>query len=549
MARRDITNYQTVTDVVAPAPDKLVPALAEIGQDIIRKSQEAKIVENLSAAQLDLGKLSNDFQTKYQGDPFNEQGLKDFRSQRQDIIDQYGEGISPLFGRAWKEGAGKLTSSNDLANQAWGFKQADANTKNSLINTSQNNLVQTGLDGEAFAAGKIGLTEALLNIDTSLEQMREFGNTNLGATSTDAIMRDMGQDHIKTFISSVAKTNPVMALRLMDEEAVKSEVTNQEEFAKFREAVESRAIKFQVVAKQTEILDTLKGGNALLASGKVLSYAEIMHASSGMSEESKKYFLKANGYTTEGADGPKWKADQKLEYKAAVYDEITKLSTAENIAPEDIQTLQDKIYLGMRRGALKPDEGASFITQLMTPLIEQKEKSLSEFTTGDWNPFKTDPGLPAIKEYYDNSVEIQPGVKANGKPRELGKVSQMLNARRKVQLYDDYLGALQVEAQKNNVRVGDIPQMDRSKRRDIYRKAQDEAISSFNSGTTPVLKTQPDIPITAIKDLQADPSLSGDFDKKYGKGSASRALAITKTGTPKSSKAILDVFSTDEENQ
>jgi len=501
MANRYINNNQTVTNVVAEAPslfDTLAPVTAEMGEDIIRKSQEAKIVENLSSAQLEIGQLSNQFQTQYEGDPFNEQGLKDFRSQRQGIIDKYGEGISPLFGRAWKDSATKLTSSNDLATQGWAYKQAEVNTKTSLINTAQNNLVKTGLDGEAFANGSMTLPEALLNIHTGLDSMRGFGNENLGATSTDAIMHDLGQDHIKTFISSVAKTNPVMALRLMENEAVKSEVTNQDEWAKFRDAVESRSIKFQEVAKQTEILDTLKRPNEMLNSGRVLSYAEILQASSGMSEESKDYFLKANGYKT-GED--KLSASEKSQYMLDVYDEVNLLSKSDNPTVQDVAALQNKIYKGMDLGAITQDDGVSFINEIVSPLVDKQQKSLGEL--GDKRLFSDSLGFDGVQEFYDNNVKIK---SVEGKPnteayKKAFNRAKSVNNENRLTLYNDYMQALRTEAGSlrnekfpNGIAVGDIDKLPSAQKNKLYSEAQKTALRTYLERKHPSLKTMDDVP-------------------------------------------------------
>lgn len=526
MANRDLTNFREVQRVIAEPTSDLVPTVAKLGQDIIRQSQEAKIVENMSAAQLDLNRLTNEFQTQYEGDPFNEQGIKEFREKRAAVLEGYGSNISPMFGRAWKENASRLANQNDLMTQSWGYKQAAVNTKNSIGKSMQNYLNQAALDGETFGADGADNIDTFLNYAQAREQLDSFGGKYLGEESVKALTDSFEQDWAKTFISGVAKENPVKALRLMENEAVKSTITDENDFAKFRDAIETRAIKFQDVAIQNEVLGKLKNGNALLASGRTLSYAEIQQASSGLSEPAKEYFMKVNGYS-DGADGAvgadglplkgRLKLDQKLQYKAEIYDDLTQAAQAENIETVDIERLQNKIYDGMRRGAITQEEGAEYLDQIFNPVIEQKQAALEDYSGGDWNPFKENVGLTGINKYLE-STAIKP---AEGE-EEAGKISSAINSANKANLYDSYMKELRVEAAKNNVRIADIPKLDNAY--DVYAKAQAAAINNFKTRSAPVLNVQPSIPITAIKKLIENPEKAEDFDAMFGNGTANRIL-------------------------
>lgn len=521
MARRDLSNYNTVTQVLPEGPslfESLARPAAEIGQQIIRQSQEAKIVENMSAAQLELGKLSNDFQTKYEGDPFNEDGIKDFRDQRQGILDKYGEDISPLFRRNWQENATRLTGQNDIQVQAWGYKQSAVNTKQSLSTAMQNHLTQAAKDGESFGNSDATEIDSFLSFAQAKEKLDEFGNAHLGETSTQAITKDFEQDYAKVFISGVAHSNPVKALKMMDNPVVRDTFTDPAEFAKFRDAVETRALNVGEVMKQQEVLNVLKTENALFSSGKALSYAEIQQTTQGMSEEAKKYFMKVNGYSKENQDGHAWKQDEQLQAKATIYDQITQISQSENISSENIQSLQGDIYKAMRKGALTEAEGASFLTQLIDPAVTQKEAQMSKFSSGQWNPWKDNVGFKELKNFYEDSVAIQPA----GGEDKVGKTSGAINAMNKANLYDNYWNSLQTQAAKRNIAVADI---ENSPDRDaIYAKAQQDAEMLYRAKSSPVLKIQPSIPITAIKRLLEHPEKAGDFDDMFGTGAANRIL-------------------------
>lgn len=516
MARRDITDFNTVTNVVADDSGQAGAAAAAVGQAIIKQSQEAKIIEGMSAAQLELGKLANDFQIKFEGDPFNEQGLKDYRTQRQGVIDKYGSQISPVFKRSWTENALNLSKSNDVQMQAWGYKQSAVNTKTSIANSMQNYLTQAAADGEAFGASQATEIGSFLKFAQAKEQLQSFGNQYLGETSTQAITKDFEQDWAKVFISGVAHKNPAKALKMMDNEQVRATFTDADEFMKFRGAVETRALNVGEVLKQQEVLNTIKKENKLFSSDRALSYAEIQLATQSMSEPARDYFMKVNGYSKSGEDS--LDLGEKLQVKADIYNQISQLGQSENITPENISELQGNVYTAMRKGALTQQEGANFITQLVEPVVAQKEEQMSQFSSGQWNPFKDNVGFKELENFYSEQVEIKP---AEGEEKP-GAVSQAINATNKANLYDNYWNALQTEAAKRNVTVGDIPKLQDADA--VYAAAQDKAQRQYTASSSPVLKLQPSIPITSIQALLKEPARAGEFDKKYGPGAANRIL-------------------------
>lgn len=263
MANRDLNNNRTFTNVVAEAPDTLVPAIAEFGQQIIKQSQEAKIVENMSAAQLEIGKLSNDFQIKYEGDPFNEQGLKDFKAQRQGILDKYGSGISPFFGRQWKDNAFKIASNNDTQVNAWGYKQARENSAYSINQGIKNNLEQALGNGSAYASGAIGEGEALMAFQQSFESLQGYGASNLGETTTAKMLDEYKSDYMLNFVSGVSESNPYKAKQILDNEKF-TEGMSLIDRKRLEGHIEAKIEKLQRAARADETLkasDPAEWGN------------------------------------------------------------------------------------------------------------------------------------------------------------------------------------------------------------------------------------------------------------------------------------------------
>jgi len=74
MANRDLSTFNSVSQQVADtSTNTIVQGITSLGQKAVAQSQEAKINENLSKAQIDLNKLDNDFRINAQGDPFNKE--------------------------------------------------------------------------------------------------------------------------------------------------------------------------------------------------------------------------------------------------------------------------------------------------------------------------------------------------------------------------------------------------------------------------------------------------------------------------------------------
>lgn len=712
-------NYNTVDRVVAPPEETLATNLVDIGQGIIKQSQEARINENLSKAQLELGQLQNQFQIKYEADPFNKDGLAEFSDARQNVLSKYGSDISPLYGRAWNDGAKKLTDLTDAHNQTWGYQQSTVNTKASIDSSMKSTLAQAQLDGENFGNSDATEIGSFTNYVTSRQRLQEFGAANIGEVSTKKLLGDFDQDAAKMFISGVAKSNPVKALKVMDtmvpgvqqqaqaqeagnftqamavvaqneggpvevdgaskapaiyginqkahpeeyaaakkitdeqgdaaghkyaEDFYKKEywdkndvgdlpantqtivfdglinhttafgkklikaarngaspadlidmrreeytrlkdanpekygksfdgwmnrmdkleagsqqapagaaapgapgqttasgiVTDPAEWAKFRSSIETLAMKSQEQAKEREVVNALKGENALLSNNRPLSYAEAQQATQNMSDQARLYFFKKNGFEDPAevpiAKGgskppkepkePKLNAEEKLQFKSGVYDQIIQMSQNEKIDPAQVSALQEKIYEGMRKGAITQETGASFITQLIEPTLAQKEKQMEDYSGTDWNPFNNDVGLESLQAYYADKVEIKPATDQ----KKVGPVSAMLNAQNKSKLYDAYYEALGEKAaafrspqHPNGLKINEIPTLSYSQSNKIYAEAQDAAQNRFR-GSSPKLQAQQNIPLAAIKMLQDSPDTAPQFDEMFGNGAANRVL-------------------------
>lgn len=498
MAQRDTSNYRTVTQVLAPAPDLTIDTVAAAGEKIIAHAQEAKITENLSAAQLELGALNQVYRTKYEKDPFNEQGMTDYKADQKSIFDKYSEGISPFFRDNYSQNTQKLANSSNVTFQTWQYTQARKNTVDSLNNSMRNNFSQAMINGQQFGESDSLDFSGVLNFKDSKSTLAAFGSKNLGASTTSDMLKTYDEDYAKSFISGVAETNPLKALKLLEDPGVEKSIGNAQTFAKLKEAVGNRALKVQEINGQKEVLGVLKSENNLLTQSleKPMSYAELQQtfAEQNIGVYAQSFFMKANGYTKRS--DTKLSNSQKLQGKADIYNRLEELTGINEEEPKEITTeqiagFQNEIYKAMDSGVLDEKEGASYINRLTAPLADQKEQHLDQFSSGTYNPLIEDTGFEAVRAYYKDNIEIQKG---EGE-KELGQVSQSLNNVNKIKLYDYYYQALEANAKTYGIdNMSDVPKLDKPQRRKLYSEAQTEAKRLFLEDRNPALSTLNDTP-------------------------------------------------------
>lgn len=226
MAQRDTTNFREVTQVVAKNPNTLLSAGAEIGAEIMRQGQEAKINENMSKAQIELSALENKYQIDFENDPLG--GMEEYKQNRQAIFDNLGEQISPLYRKYWNDASRKITLQNDATQQGWALKQTRVNTVKAVNQSMKNNFFQANIDGQKFGKSDESEINAYINFENSKSALAAFGNKNLGETTTASMLSDYGKDYIKSFVSGVADSNPKKAAQLLADEKIKSMFTSDE---------------------------------------------------------------------------------------------------------------------------------------------------------------------------------------------------------------------------------------------------------------------------------------------------------------------------------
>lgn len=249
MANRDLTTFRQVDNVVADQSGNMaLQSAAQFGQDLIKSSQEAKITENFSKAQMDLNATKYAMQNQYADNPF--EGVKAFQQAREETLSTYGEDISPFFQGVWKKQTRDFAVHDDAQMQAWAFNQTKQNTTKSIGVAMKNNFQQANNDGQNYGAGKTNDLTAIMNFVPAKQSLQSFGASNLGTDKTEALLQNYDKNYIKSFLSGVAETNPQKAAELLDSEGFKDKFTTEERG--------SMAELIQTTQKRMDLIDSLK---------------------------------------------------------------------------------------------------------------------------------------------------------------------------------------------------------------------------------------------------------------------------------------------------
>lgn len=515
MANRETENYRSsITQVAAQEPVQqdsgIIGIAADIGQQIIRVNQEAKITENFSKAQVELQRLNTQYQIDYESNPMG--GLKELKKARDDVFNNLGNEISPFFKRNWQDNIRGLSMKDDLATEAWAMAQTRKNTVKSINETIKADLSRAAVEGENFGNSDSDEIETMLNYAASKSKLMEFGDRNLGAETTTQLLETYDDDYLKTFISGVSQSNPLKALRLMDDEAVKKSFIDQRQYMDMRDAIENRALNVQEIMGDKQVLNILRDENNLLTrsmEGNV-SYADLQSAFSaqpGMSEAAKSYFMKANGYTGNGSSA-KLSPSEKMSAKVQLHSAITELVSSENLTAQDIAEAQTVIFSSLDKGVLNTEEAGLYLGQIVSPLATQKEEQLKTFSVN--SIIHPDMGFKGLEKIYTDHIEMKP----NKGEKDVGPLTKAANDANKVKLYDYYMISLVENARSYGVDVANIKQLDKTQQRKLYAQAQNDAIKLYQIDTNPILSTLNDLPNQTIRSGKLIQGAAGDRNLK-----------------------------------
>lgn len=234
MSARDtegLLRTQTRVPEVDSGTDQLIGGLAEVGQNVIAADQQAKIANATSQAQLQLSQMTQEYRQNNQDNPLA--GMDDLKEQRAQVLQGFGDDISPFFKKQWNDASRELATRQDTSNEVWAYKQMKVNTVKNLNNSMQTNFQQANIDGQNYGAGNGTEVDALASFGATKQKLVDFGAANIGEDKTGDMLKSYDKDYMKSFISGVAEKNPQKAATMLEDPDIKSRFTTEErgEFA------------------------------------------------------------------------------------------------------------------------------------------------------------------------------------------------------------------------------------------------------------------------------------------------------------------------------
>lgn len=277
MANRDVTNYRQVTEQAAPQVPNVAQSLMDFGNKLLAVSNEAKINNGISQAQLELGKLNNDYQIKYQSNPNG--GMDEYISAKNQIFEKYGADISPIYRNQWLQQTRELSARSDLAMQNWQFNQSKENAVNDINDAMKANFIKNNMDGRNYGNGTTSDLSAVINFQADKNRLIQFGNS-IGTETTNQMLKDYNKDALKSFISGVAETNRTKAVELLKDENVTKSLNQVDidEIAKVAATAEKKYNIdkiYQQVNTEQDFLNQINSGSDYYSTRLALDKAEL----------------------------------------------------------------------------------------------------------------------------------------------------------------------------------------------------------------------------------------------------------------------------------
>lgn len=228
MANRDLNFTPDVNTVVTKNPDELMVGLAHIADQIGDANEQSKLLVSGAQMNAQFKGLDAQFRMDYAGDPTNADGLRKLGEDRQSVADTFGEQISPFYQRQWQQKTAELAAQSSAANDLWTVHQNSINAVNNVKVTAKTFTDTANADGRALGASGSTDGSAVMNFATAQQQLEQFGNSHLGAERTSELLRNFKTDYAKSFISGVAETSPVQALKMLNDTNFSDNFTTEE---------------------------------------------------------------------------------------------------------------------------------------------------------------------------------------------------------------------------------------------------------------------------------------------------------------------------------
>ena len=495
MSFREINNNRTVAAEAVEDP-AISTALPELGKTIIKQNIEAKTIETMSKARMELQSLEFDYKNQWAHDP--QGGLSKYQSERQKVMDKFGDEVNPLFRRNWNKATKDIALDNDVSLNGWVLNQTRENTIASVNETLKNNIIRATINGRNNTD-----FDALSDLSGSMDELRQFATENLGKQTADDLLKDYGNDYMKSYISGVADNNPSKALALLKEEGSAALFSDELQYTNMVDAVTNKVERANKRAELQSTANSARTANALVTGGSGMSYNELMQASEQgkISPVAQELLLKVNGFAS-GTRGGVTTAD-KANIETELYSRIGTIAADESLTPETVAVTQDAVMAAMNKNAISETQGYELLGQIVDPLLDKVDKNLKGSNDMLWHSKEKKAenaarreearnylGFDTIKKMVEKDFAIAPRTDKESDTL----LADTINKTRQVKAFNIYQSALKQVADANGIRIGDIEDVNPIKKKAMLNEAYEATKKYMLEDISPNLSTLPDIP-------------------------------------------------------
>lgn len=287
MANRDVTNYRQVTQQVAKETPNFAQGALNFTENLVAVANEAKINNNISQAQLELGKLTNEYQLKYQSNP--QGGMTEFNSARDQIYAKYGADISPIYKNQWIQQTRELSARTDLNMQNWQFQQGKVNAVNDVNEAMKNNLEQADMNGQAYGAGTVTELKSVLDYQSSYNKIFQTGSKAIGVESAKEQMDGYKTKYISEFLGGVASTNSERAKELLNDKEISGMLTSADKQNIMSKIIKTEGVeqdlKFEGYQNKVDEAFANNPYNFMEEASKISANGDAFRAETGMNRK------------------------------------------------------------------------------------------------------------------------------------------------------------------------------------------------------------------------------------------------------------------------
>lgn len=532
MARRDLTTLNTVTNVVADAPNMLAAAAADAASDYLQASMKADVAASYLDMQVELNEVNRQIRIDYQDNPAL--GKKKQAEAFTKLSERYGSKLSPLYGRDWNESVNKLKANQSIQMDNWVAKQAQANAINSAERAIENMgklAYDAGLDGDTDLELYLKDESSVEGSVQLMESLDIIGRTEGGLAQAEEMKRKARENNLKLYISGQLENNPSAALRSLDDPIVKESFSDAAEYSKFKEAAETRALKFQDYAAKKEIIDVMKRNEGAVFTSGTMNYAEFETARKDLSPAAASLLEKMSGFKQGGGELSKQGKAQLLADTNSVFAEAVMKGT-----PEKFLEAQEAIFTAIENGVISRKTAAPMLKQLSDSAVGELDEFETSFLSR--NTLSSDQGFEKLEDYLDDKLMKQDDI-----DEQEGVVKAELEfakQERRSAAYAAYYKGLQEYVEKDDSpfeSVADIHKGDTADRIRAFEYAYDKVVAQDKLFNLPrnlrsevgfraaeVLVNRYNEAIRKGEDTSA---IINDFDNVYFQGSAARILGIS----------------------